>query len=76
MVSSQSAVLSPLLYLLHINDIVNDVKSDIRLCADDCILYKQIRTDADFSILQRDINKVCSWSLIQQMVFNAKKCTS
>ena len=33
-----SGVLGPLLFSLHINDITADLESEIRLCADDCLL--------------------------------------
>ena len=35
----QGSVLGPLLFLLFINDIVNDIGSSIRLFADDTSLY-------------------------------------
>lgn len=70
----QGTVLGPLLFLLYINDITSDISSEIRLFADDCILYRQIRQPADCSILQSDIDKLHGWSQIWQMTFNSKKC--
>ena len=35
----QSSILGPLLFLLYINDIINDIGSDIRLFADDTSLF-------------------------------------
>ena len=40
-------VLGPLLFLCHINDIPNCVKSKVRLFADDCLLYTSIKTFQD-----------------------------
>ena len=34
---SQGTVLGPLLFSLHINDIMSDFESEIRLFADDCV---------------------------------------
>ena len=41
----QGTVLGPLLFLLHINDIANniDANTKCRLFADDCLLYRTIR---------------------------------
>ena len=38
----QGTVLGPLLFLLHINDIISDIESEIRLIADDCVCYREI----------------------------------
>ena len=70
----QGSVLGPTLFLVYINDIVDDVKSNIRLFADDSILYREIRGDEDHAILQQDLNTVFKWADTWQMSFNASKC--
>ena len=70
----QGSVLGPTLFLVYINDIVTDVKSTLRLFADDSILYREIKDANDQSILQDDLNKVFSWADQWQMSFNASKC--
>ena len=72
----QGTVLGPLLFLLYINDITTDINSDIRLFADDCILYRSIKSYQDLLILQQDINTLYHWSLTWQMQFNIAKCHS
>jgi len=37
----QGSVLSPLLFLVYVNDICRNIDSSIRLFADDCIIYKK-----------------------------------
>jgi hypothetical protein len=43
----QGSVLGPLLFLAYVNDIWRNIKSCIRLFADDCIIYRKIKTNKD-----------------------------
>ena len=70
----QGTVLGPLLFLIYINDIVTNVNSEIRLFADDCILYRRIESVTDSQVLQNDINSLYLWSKTWQMDFNVSKC--
>ena len=70
----QGTVLGPLLFLAYINDLPFNVNSSVRLFADDCVLYREINSDADHLALQEDLNTLVSWQKIWQMSFNAKKC--
>ena len=71
----QGTVLGPLMFLLYINDIGDNLNhSTIRLFADDCLLYKTISNQDDAGRLQDDLDKVQEWTDTWQMEFNAKKC--
>ena len=70
----QGTVLGPLLFLLYINDIGNKVSSEIRLFADDCIVYRPINNEVDSIELQKDIKLLSDWFQTWQMSFNPKKC--
>ena len=72
----QGTVLGPLLFLLYINDIGNRVSSSIKLFADDCLLYRQVRTPADTILLQKDLDILTEWSSKWLMYFNVSKCTA
>ena len=58
----QGTVLGPLLFLCYINDLPAAVKSQVRLFADDCLLYRQIRTFTDHIALQEDLKKLEKWA--------------
>jgi len=70
----QGTVLGPLLFLLYINDIVTNISSEIRLFADDCIVYRTITYQSDCMALQADIDILLNQSNVWQMKFNPSKC--
>ena len=54
----QGTVLGLLLFSLHINDITADIESEIRLFADDCVCYREIKDKEDTLKLQRDNDRL------------------
>ena len=72
----QATVLGPALFLIYINDIADNISSNIRLFAHDCVLYsyRTINNTSDNTLLQEDLSKLEQWSHIWQMDFNVKKC--
>ena len=61
------------LFLLHINDINENIQSSIRLFADDSIIYRKINSNTDHQILQTEF-QLEKWSDKWQMQFNISKC--
>ena len=59
---SCTSVLGPILFLLYINDINENVQSSIRLFADDSIIYRKINSNIDHPILQTDLLQLEKWS--------------
>ena len=70
----QGTVLGPILFLLHINDLPSVISSKVRLFADDCLVYREIKSRQDQNDLQKDLNLLESWGLTWGMRFNAAKC--
>lgn len=72
----QGTVLGPLLFLLFINDIgINlNAGTSIRLFADDCLIYRPIRSPQDQVLLQQDLSSLQAWSTTWGMRFNPSKC--
>ena len=59
----QGSVLSPLLFLLYVDDIYLCVShSSVQMFADDIALYREIIFPSDRDLLQNDLNQVYAWS--------------
>ena len=63
-----------MLFSLHINDITADIESEIRLFADDCVCYREIKDKEDTLKLQRDIDQSGNWAGKWGMRFQPVKC--
>ncbi len=74
----QGTVLGPLMFLMYINDIGQNLDSNttIKLFADDALLFRNIETPNDQTALQKDLDTVVEWSNTWQMSFNPSKCST
>jgi hypothetical protein len=71
----QGTVLGPALFLAYINDLPEYVNhSHVRLFADDCIIYRDIASDADCEKLQSDLDGLARWEETWLMEFHPSKC--
>ncbi len=69
----QGSVLSPLLFLIYVNDLCNITLSHgskVTMNADDLVLYKVIDTDSALFCLQDDINNIVQWARSNLMTLN------
>ena len=71
----QGSVLGPVLILVFINDLPDNINSSTRLFADDCILYRQIRNNNDQHLLQEDLDRLATWEKTWGMKFHPQKCS-
>jgi hypothetical protein len=70
----QGTILGSLLFLFYINDLPENVKANVKLFADDCLLYKEINNISDGQDFQNDLKALESLEIEWQMSFNADKC--
>ena len=71
----QGSVLGPVLFLIFINNLPDNIISSTRLFADDCILYRQISSDNDQNLLQDDLDRLATWEKTWGMEFHPQKCS-
>ena len=67
----QGSVLGPLLFILFINDLPDNVNSVCRIFADDTKIYSHA---GNSELLQNDLFSLFKWSVDWQMAFNISKC--
>ena len=64
----QGSVLGPVLFLIFINDLPDNIRSSD--------LYRNVKSLLDCQILQDDLNSLAKWEMDWQMKFNVSKCHS
>ena len=71
----QGSVIAPILFLIYINELHNNLKSTVGLFVDDTIIYMTISNGTDATALQRDLDKLAKWEETWQMEFHPQKCS-
>ena len=69
----QGTVLGPILFLILINDIDDNINSKVSLFADDTRIVRQVADESDVEALQSDLDKVYQWQDTNNMEFNSNK---
>ena len=72
----QGSILGPLFFVLFINDIYDNIEANtnIALYADDTKIWREINSNNDCNILQKDIDTLYTWSKNNKMTFHPDKC--
>ena len=70
----QGSRLGPLLWILYVNDLVENLESEGLLFADDTFLFTSAKDPAQTAeILNRDLEKISQWSKVWKVTFNPGK---
>ena len=69
----QESVLGPLLFLIYINDLDDNITSNVLKFADDTEVFRKVNTDGDKQHLQNDLDRLVKWSEKWQTLFNFGK---
>ena len=70
----QGSVLGPVLFIIYINDIEQDVTSQLSKFADDTKVFRKMTNEDECAKLQEELNRLVAWSKEWLMMFNVDKC--
>ena len=65
----QGSILGPLLFLVYINDLIDEVDSEIRIFADDTFIFRIVDQNSTEN-LNQDLEKITAWANAWKMTFN------
>ena len=57
----QGPVLGPILFLIYINDLEDDISSKVLKFADETKVFRKVANDTDKQSLQDDLDKLVKW---------------
>ena len=64
----QGSVLEPLLFLIYINDLDDNITSNVLKFVDGTKVFRKVSTDGDEQHLQNDLDKLVKWFEKWQML--------
>ena len=68
----QGSILGPLLFLIYINDLPNELKSNAKLFADDTSLFTIVKDkNKSANMLNNDLRRISKWAYNWKMLFNS-----
>ena len=70
----QGSVIGPTLFIVYINDLLDDINSGGLLFADDAKIFTRISSKEDALMLQSDVDLLENWSKLWLLNFHPDKC--
>ena len=70
----QGSILGPILFLIYITDLEEDISSKVLTFSDDTKVFRKVTNDTDKHSFQDDLDKLVKWSEEWQMLLNFGKC--
>ena len=70
---SQGSILGPILFVVYINNIIDNLNSQVYFFVDDMKLYRRIYNDTDYNVLRSDIDKIDQWTRLLLLKLNSDK---
>ena len=68
----QGSVLGPILFVIYINDLPDNLRGHVEMFKDDTKVHAHIKDPQDGDILQYDLNSLSDWAEKWQLKFNVK----
>ena len=69
----QGSVLGPLLFVIYINDLPNELLSAVYMFADDTKMFREMKDNSDHNILQSDLHRLNQWAKDWMLSFHPGK---
>ena len=67
----QGSILAPLLCLIYINDLTNELKSNVKIFAGDTSLFTIVKDNNESAnIINNDLLQISKWAHNWKMLFN------
>ena len=71
----QGSVIGPLLFLIYVNDLPQEINSKLNMFADDTKMTSIVNSASQIGIIEKDLETLESWTTINHMKFNVDKCS-
>ena len=59
---SQGSVLGPIIFVIFINDLLDQIRSTVQIFAYDTKIFRTLHEPEDYSYLQDDLDRLIEWS--------------